>query len=402
MANDAQPVPFLDLRLVHDSLKAELLQVAASVIESARFIGGDVVVGFENEFARYTGAAFAVGVSSGTDALRLALLALGVGPGQRVLTVPNTFIATAAAVSHIGARVDFVDVDPVTCLLDPNRLEELLRRRFTSASKEARPTAIIPVHLYGQCADMDPILALARRYGLKVLEDAAQAHGASYKGRPAGTLGDAAAFSFYPGKNLGACGDAGAVTTDCEAVADTVRILRDHGQRQKYIHLVEGYNGRLDALQAAFLRVKLRYLDAWNAARRRVAASYDVAFADLPAVRPVRVRDGNQSAHHLYVIHARDRDALRERLHQRGIMCSLHYPIPLHLQACYARLAYRRGDFPCAEWSADHVLSLPLFPGISSDQVQRVINAIKAVSGSGPLREPPALLPATFDLRAAG
>jgi dTDP-4-amino-4,6-dideoxygalactose transaminase len=402
MAMELEPVPFVDLPLLHRPLKAELLRVAAAVLHSARFIGGDLVAGFESDFARHTGTAFAVGVSSGTDALRLALLALGVGPGQRVLTVPNTFIATAAAVSQVGARVEFVEIDPATCLMDPNRLEDLLRRRFASASQDERPTAVIPVHLYGQCVDMDPVLELAGRYGLWVLEDAAQAHGATYKGRQAGSLGDAAAFSFYPGKNLGACGDAGAVTTASAAVADQVRLLRDHGQRQKYRHLVEAYNCRLDALQAGFLRVKLRQLDAWNDARRRVAACYDAAFADVPAVRPVRVRDGNQSAHHLYVVHAVARDALWEQLQQRGITCGLHYPIPLHLQACYARLGYRRGDFPCAEWSADHVLSLPLFPGITSDQVQRVIDAVKAVTRSASLREPLPSTPAAPDHRKAG
>jgi dTDP-4-amino-4,6-dideoxygalactose transaminase len=384
-------VPFVDLPRQHRALRDELLQVMEEALASAAFIGGAAVERFEREFATYVGAADAVGVSNGTDALRLALQAVGVQPGQSVITVPNTFVATAAAISQAGARPAFADIDPDTCLMDPNRLEDFLKRRFASGPKEGRPAAVVPVHLYGHCADLDAILPLAAKYGLKVIEDAAQAHGATCRGRAAGSMGDAGCFSFYPGKNLGACGDAGAVTVREAAVAARLRMLRDHGQRQKYVHEIEGYNNRLDAIQAGFLRVKLRRLDGWNEARRQVAACYDAAFAPLPAVRCVRSTPGNQSVYHLYVIHVAHRDVLLAGLRERGIIGGLHYPIPLHLQECYHRLGHRQGDFPCAEWSAAHLLSLPMYPEMVSDQVAAVIDAVKGLASSQPpLPAPPA------------
>jgi dTDP-4-amino-4,6-dideoxygalactose transaminase len=375
--SESKLVPFLDLPQQHRPLKEELLQVLAAAVDCAGFIGGQLVGDFEKDFARYTGAEHAIGVSNGTDALRLALLALGVPSGSRVVTVPNTFIATAAAISQVGCGIDFVDVDPDTCLMDPNRLEDLLRERFQSGRREDRPSAVIPVHLYGQCVDMDAVRDLSTRYGLKVLEDAAQAHGATNRGQPAGSLGDAAAFSFYPGKNLGACGDAGAVTTSDAGVAEKLRMLRDHGQQQKYIHVLEGYNGRLDAIQAGFLRVKLRYLDAWNARRRGLARAYDQAFAPMTWLRPVLVRPDNVPVYHLYVVHVPDRDALACFLKDRGIATGLHYPLPLHLQKCYAGLGHGRGSFPNAEGSAATLLSLPIFAEMEPAQVRRVIDGVK-------------------------
>lgn len=369
-------VPFLDLPAQHRTLKGELMQVISDALDRAAFIGGSAVEAFEKEFAGFLGCAFAVGVASGTDALRLALSAMGVGLGSRVVTVPNTFIATTEAISQTGALFDFIDVDPATCLMDPNRLEDYLKTAFNK-SKEHRPSAVIPVHLYGQCADMDSVLALARQYGLFVLEDAAQAHGAMYKGRYAGTLGDAAAFSFYPGKNLGACGDAGAVTTNNTAIADKVRVLRDHGQRAKYRHELEGCNSRLDAIQARVLQVKLRYLSAWNAKRRVIAAFYDAALATINWVRPVVVLPHNLSCYHLYVIHVPERDALRSYLQEKKILTGLHYPIPLHLQQCYAHLNHTIGSFPNAERSASTLLSLPMFPELGLERAQVVVNAIK-------------------------
>lgn len=346
-------------------------------MDEATFVGGPAVTEFETEFARFVGSEFAVGVASGTDALRLALIAMGIAPGARVVTVPNTFIATTEAISQAGGRFEFVDVDPDTCLMDSNRLEDHLKKRFRSAPSDAHPSAIVPVHLYGQCADMDAINDLARKYELLVLEDAAQAHGATYKGRSAGTLGDAAAFSFYAGKNLGACGEAGAVVTNNQEIADKVRMLRDHGQKSKYFHTLEGYNARLDALQAGILRVKLRYLPEWNAARREIAAFYDAAFAGSEWVRPIRVKPYNVSCYHVYVIHVPQRDALQVHLKALGIATGLHYPIPLHLQECYTYLNLGVGCFPHAERSASESLSLPIFPELGIERAQYVADAVK-------------------------
>jgi dTDP-4-amino-4,6-dideoxygalactose transaminase len=362
-------VPFLDLAAQHRVLREELLGVFSTALDQAAFVGGPMVEAFEADFAAFGGFRHVVAVGNGTDALRIALQAMGIGPGARVVTVPNTFIATTEAISQAGARFEFVDIDPATCLMDPNRLEDRLK-------KGERPACVIPVHLYGQPCDMDAIWALAQRYELKVLEDAAQAHGAAYKGRSAGTLGQAAAFSFYPAKNLGACGEAGAIVTADAAIAERSRMLRDHGQRERYRHHLEGTNSRIDAIQAGFLRVKLRHLAAWNAARQEIAARYDAALRRSGGVRLVEVLPHGISSRHLYVIHVERRDALRAFLGNRGIQSGLHYPLPLHLQECYRPLGIAAGSFPQAEWSAARVLSLPIFPEMTEAQVSAVIRGV--------------------------
>ncbi len=375
-------VPFLDLVAQHRALRKELLEVFSAALDQAAFVGGAAVESFEAEFASFGGFRHVVAVSNGTDALRVALQALGVGRDARVVTVPNTFIATAEAISHAGARFEFVDVDPATCLMDPNRLEDHLRHAFERRPKGERPACVVPVHLYGQPCDMAAIGALARRYELRVLEDAAQAHGATYQGRSAGTLGDAAGFSFYPGKNLGACGEAGAIVTADAALAERARMLRDHGQARRYYHRVEGSNARMDAIQAGILRVKLRHLPAWNAARREVARRYDAGLRGARGVRPVEVRADRVSAHHLYVIHAEQRDRLQSFLSERGIRTGLHYPQALHLQECYRPLGLGAGSFPHAEWSAARVLSLPIFPEMTPAQSDTVIGAVREFAAS--------------------
>jgi dTDP-4-amino-4,6-dideoxygalactose transaminase len=373
-------VPFLDLVAQHRELRPALLQVLADALEGAAFVGGENVEGFEREFAAFGAHRHVVAVANGTDALRIALQAMGVRPGDRVVTVPNTFIATTEAISQAGATFEFVDIDPATCLMDPNRLEEHLRTAFERREKKERPACVLPVHLYGQIADMDAIAALAARYELKVLEDAAQAHGARQKGRAAGALGGAATFSFYPAKNLGACGEAGAIATADAALAARARMLRDHGQSQKYRHDLEGANSRMDAIQAGFLRVKLAYLEAWNAARRRIAAHYDSAFAAMQGVTPVRVLPRNDSSRHLYVLHVERRDALREFLLERGVQTAMHYPVPLHLQECYRVLGVPAGTFPAAERSAARLVSLPLYAEMSDAQVRAVIDGVAEFS----------------------
>jgi dTDP-4-amino-4,6-dideoxygalactose transaminase/acetyltransferase-like isoleucine patch superfamily enzyme len=373
-----EPVPFLDLRRQHRSIKQQLMAAVEKALDEAAFVGGPAVEEFEGRFARFTGCAHAVGVASGTDALRFALLALGAGPGKSVITVPNTFIATAAAAGQTGAVVMFVDVDPKTCLLDPNRLEDLLRRHRAGTGADPVPAVVVPVHLYGQCADMDAILDIAGRHGLKVLEDAAQAHGSRYCGRRAGSLGDAAAFSFYPGKNLGACGEGGAVTTNDPAVARLVALLRDHGRTDKYSHAIQGYNGRLDAIQAAFLNIKLARLEEWNRQRQARARQYDAGLSGLAGLEPVALQDGNESCRHLYVVRSRQRDLLQARLREQGIATAIHYPVALHLQEAYRSLRLPRGSFPLAERACAEVLSLPMFPELEEGQARRVIEAVRA------------------------
>jgi dTDP-4-amino-4,6-dideoxygalactose transaminase len=374
--HSTERLPFLDLQKQHARLKKELMRVVSDAIDQARFIGGPEVSAFESEFADYIGTQFSVGVGSGTDALRFALMALGIGPGSRVVTAANTFIATVEAISQTGARFDLVDIDEDTCLIDLNQFEDLLKKRF-SGTRENRPMAVLPVHLYGQCADMDAIGQLADRYELNVVEDAAQAHGARYKERKAGNLGNAAAFSFYPGKNLGACGEAGAVTTNDQKVAEMARMIRDHGQKIKYHHVIEGYNGRLDALQAGFLRIKLPYLESWNEKRRNVAAQYNNTFSELDWIRPIRIASHNVPCYHLYVIRTKNRDALQAHLKERNVDTGLHYPVPAHLQKCYTHLGYTVGSFPHAEQSCNEILSLPMFPELSSEQVNYIINTVK-------------------------
>jgi dTDP-4-amino-4,6-dideoxygalactose transaminase len=392
-------IPFLDLVTVHRELKTELQAVLESALDTAGFIGGPVVQEFERAFAQFCRTRFCVGMSNGTDALRLALIAAGVQPGDTVVTVPNTFIATAEAVSQAGARPDFVDVDELTYTMDPARLRDYLEidcipdpgtGRMVSRRTGSPVTAVIPVHLYGQVADMDPILELAAQYNLIVIEDACQAQGAEYfrqkEGvwQAAGSMGHAAAFSFYPGKNLGACGEAGAVTTNDERVSRQCQKLRDHGQAAKYYHDVEGYNARLDAIQAGFLSVKLRHLAQWNEQRRQAARFYDEAFADAgPAVVRPGVPGWSRPVYHLYVVRVAERERVQKELAAAGVGTGIHYPTPLHLLPPYAALGFGPGDFPVAEQAAAQVLSLPMFPGLSTEQQERVVKQVlQAVHGT--------------------
>jgi dTDP-4-amino-4,6-dideoxygalactose transaminase len=397
MSNTEQ-IPFLDLVTLHKELEEELLSTLRDTLRTAGFVGGPNVEEFEREFAKFCDASHCVGVASGTDAVRFALTAAGVKPDDVVVTVPHTFIATTEAISQAGARPDFVDIDERTYCIDPRKLEEYLERHCSVDAKtgklinrklQAPVTAVVPVHIYGQMADMDPILDLARKYNLVVVEDACQAHGAEYHSKTAntwhkaGSLGHAAAFSFYPGKNLGACGEAGAVTTNNEAMARTMRILRDHGQAQKYYHQIEGYNGRLDALQAGFLTIKLRHLADWNRKRLEAAKHYDQAFAAIDGVVAPFCPDSARSVYHLYVIRLRERDALQKRLAKSGIGTGIHYPVPLHLQEAYRDLQYPTGSFPICERVASEILSLPMYPQIRTDQIQRVVGEVAAFLSSG-------------------
>ncbi len=355
-------IPLVDLKAQYRALKTEVDLAVAAVLKGGRFILGPEVDAFEREFGAYCGSQHAVGVNSGTSALHLALLAAGVGVGDEVITSAFTFVATVAAIEYTGARAVLVDVDPSTLTLDPMHLE---------AAITPRTKAVVPVHLYGQPADMDPILAIARAHSLVVVEDAAQAHGAEYKGRRVGSIGQLGCFSFYPGKNLGAAGDGGAVTTSDAGYAEMLRKLRDWGSEEKYLHVVKGFNFRLDEIQAAILRVKLRKLETWTEMRRGHAREYSRLFAgteletpaEAPAVRHV---------YHLYVVRTPARDRLRSELHAGGIESGIHYPMPVHLQPAYANLGYSPGAFPVSEAAADEVLSLPLYPELTSAAIQRV------------------------------
>jgi dTDP-4-amino-4,6-dideoxygalactose transaminase len=343
---------------------------------------------FENAFAEFCSTSHAVAVSSGTDALRFAIMSAGIQPGDVIVTVPHTFIATSEAISQAGAHPEFVDVDERTYNMSAERLREYLEKQCTkdttgkliSRRSGRRVGGIIPVHLYGQMADMDAILALAEQYGLVVIEDACQAHGAEYFSKQnnrwmkAGSMGRAAAFSFYPGKNLGACGEAGAVTTNDAKLADKVKVLRDHGQAKKYYHDMEGYNGRLDAMQAGFLHVKLAHLANWNAARRERAAEYDklLLAAEGSVIRPFEP-SWSRAVYHLYVVRTPDRDGMIKHLKEAGIATGIHYPIPLHMQKAYDYLNYRQGDFPVSEKAASEIVSLPMFPTLQAEQQSRVV-----------------------------
>src|SRR6058998_1444552 len=373
-------IPFLDLVTVHRELRDELRSVFETALDTAGFIGGPVVREFERDFAEFCEAPFCVGMASGTDALRFALIAAGVRAADTVVTVPLTFIATTEAISQAGARADFVDIDERTYTMDPEALRTYLETgctpdpitgRLVSHRTGGPVTAVVPVHLYGQIADMDPILELAARYDLMVIEDACQAHGAEYfstkegRWRKAGSMGRAAAFSFYPGKNLGACGEAGAVTTDDEPLARRCQMLRDHGQSRKYFHDIEGYNGRLDSIQAGILRVKLQHLTRWNEQRRQSAESYNELLAPTAGRVAVPYQPSwSKPVYHLYVIRTPDRNELQKHLTESGIGTGIHYPIPVHLQATYALLGWKRGDFPASEEAADQILSLPMFAGL--------------------------------------
>jgi dTDP-4-amino-4,6-dideoxygalactose transaminase len=367
-------IPFADLTRLHAPMKAELLAVVETALDTSAFIGGPMVSSFEKQFADFVGAAACSLVHSGTDALRLALIAAGVGPGSVVYTVPNTFIATAESIVQTGAELRFVDVEPDTSLLSVELLAGALKHH---RSRAGAIDAIVPVHLYGQCADMDAINALAEGSGLIVVEDAAQAHGATYKDRQAGTLGRAAAFSFYPGKNLGACGEGGAVTSNDVELCAKVSMLRDHGQVANAEHVYVGCNARLDSIQAGMLSIKLRNLPAWNVERQVLAREYDRLFAGDPRIRPLAIRQHNLSNRHLYVVHVSDRDPVMRNLQAAGIGISLHYPKPIHLQKCFESLGLGTGSFPVSEKLATELLSLPLFPGMTSAQVERVAQSLK-------------------------
>jgi len=439
-------VPFLDLKTPHIELEEELVAVFRECIRNAAFVGGSQVQSFEQEFAQFCETKYCIAVNSGTDALRFAMIAAGIGPGDEVITVPNTFIATTEAISQTGATPVFVDIDERTYNLDPNKLEDYLKTRFkdkgprnkekdpknqvpesfnlsplasgsntqssvpspqSSASNlspftfhlDPKPKAILPVHLYGQCADMDGIREIADRYGLIVIEDACQAHGAQYfskrenRWQKAGSIGRAGCFSFYPGKNLGACGEGGAVTTNDEEIARKVSMLRDHGQAKKYYHDFEGYNGRLDAIQCGILRIKLKHLPAWNENRRRNASLYNECFKDQgsrtkdhleplalnlgPWIIPPFEPSWSRAVYHLYIIRTQKRDELQKFLSDNGISTGLHYPIPLHVQNAYKNSGVANGSFPITEKVAGEILSLPMFPGLTSEQIEYTASKIK-------------------------
>lgn len=380
-------IPFLDLVAPNCELERELVSVLRESLHAAAFVGGSEVEAFEKDFAKFCGVTHCIGVSSGTDALRFALMASGVKAGDAVVTVPNTFIATTEAISQAGAVPEFVDIDEQTANMSVKSLAQYLESnctcditgRLVSLRSGRKVTAVVPVHLYGQMADMDAILRLASNYGLVVVEDACQAHGAEYFSSvkncwmKAGSMGHAAAFSFYPGKNLGACGEGGAVTTDNHAVARQVRMLRDHGQVKKYYHEREGYNGRLDAIQAGFLRAKLPYLANWNEQRRDRASVYNrlLACAAEGFILPSEA-SWSRCVYHIYAIRSHDRSGLMNHLKMAGIGAGIHYPIPLHLQTAYANLEYSEGDFPVAERFSAETISLPMFPHLTRDQQARV------------------------------
>lgn len=361
-------VPFLDLKVQYRALQPAVNLAINQVLARGDYILGEEVGAFEEAFARYCGAAHAIGVDSGYSALELILRGYGIGPGDEVITAANTFVATVLAISICGARPVLVDTHPTTYTLDPEQVEAAI----TPATR-----AIMPVHLYGQTADMQPLVAIARRHHLLVIEDAAQAHGACYHGRRTGVLGDAAAFSFYPGKNLGAYGDGGAVVTQDAHLAHQVRLLRNLGQRAKYDHQIKGFNRRLDTLQAAILLTKLPYLDGWNAGRRRAAATYAAQLADLPVYPPVATPDG-EHVYHLYVIRTQQRDQVRDYLTQAGIGTGLHYPTPIHLQPAYQDLGYRKGAFPVTEALSAEILSLPMYAELSDAAITHVVATIAA------------------------
>jgi dTDP-4-amino-4,6-dideoxygalactose transaminase len=369
-------VPFLNLKAQYDGIAKEVDQSIRDVLGSCAFSGGPYVERFEAEFASYCGASRAVGVGSGTEALWLALAGLGVKAGDEVITAPNSFIATAEAISLCGAEPVFIDVEEGSFTMDPALLERAITKRTR---------AIIPVHLFGQTADIDPILSVARRHGIAVLEDACQAHGAEYKGRRAGSLGDAGCFSFYPGKNLGAYGEAGAVVTSDHKLADRIRMLRDHGQSRKYYHEMVGINGRMDGIQGAVLSVKLKYLDAWNSARRDHAALYERLLDGIPAVSAPKEMQYARHVYHVYAVRSGGREKLIDALAESGIACGVHYPVPIHLQQAYASRGEGAGSYPVAERCAREFVSLPMFPELTKEQIAYVggeLGRLSAAAGS--------------------
>jgi len=362
-------VPFVDLRAQYREIKPEVQSAIMSVVDDCAFIGGKYVERFEQNFAAFCGRRHAVGVSSGTSALHLALVAMGIGPGDEIVTAANTFIATTEAVTHAGAAFNLVDIDARSHNIDPSRIE---------AAITDRTKAIVPVHLYGQPADMDAVNEIAAKHNLLVLEDAAQAQGAEYKGRRAGSLGTAAAFSFYPAKNLGAYGDAGIVVTDEKEIADRIRLLANHGRQGATDHAAEGFNARLDGIQAAVLDVKLPHLERWNGRRHEAAERYNDLLADLDVVLPMEMPYARH-IYHLYVIRVKDRDKVKEALAAREVYCGLHYAVPLHLLSAYERLNKPRGSYPVTEEVTSEILSLPMFPEITGDQQKYVADSLGEV-----------------------
>jgi len=360
-------IPFIDLKAQYRTIKPEIDAAIARVLESSEFALGSEVAAFEEEFAGYCQARFAVAVNSGTSALHLALLAAGVGPGDEVITVPFTFVATVAAICYTGARPVLVDINPQSYTMDVTQIESAITKQTK---------VILPVHLYGQPADMDPIMDLARGYGLAVVEDAAQAHGAEYKGRRVGSIGDLGCFSFYPGKNLGGYGEGGMLVTNNPQYARVTRMLRDWGQESKYDHVLKGYNYRMDGLQGAILRVKLRHLETWTEARRANARLYNQLLSDNGVITPCEMPYARH-VYHLYAVRAQRRNGLQERLLKDGIQTGVHYPISVHMQKAYADLGYRAGDFPCSEQVASEVLSLPMYAELSSTQRQAIVESVR-------------------------
>ena len=359
-------IPFVDLKAQHENIKDEVNEAVARVFENCEFILGSEVAAFEDEFSAYCKANYAIGVNSGTSALHLALLAAGIGPGDEVITVPFTFVATVSAICYTGAHPIFVDIDPLSLNLDANLIEDAITERTK---------AVLPVHLYGQPADMDPILDISRRYNLRVIEDSCQAHGALYKGKKVGTIGDLGCFSFYPSKNLGTCGEGGMVVTNDRELARSVRMLSDWGSAEKNIHVMKGYNYRLSGIQGAVLRVKLRYLDKWITARREHAAQYDALMAKI-GLNGQEVLPNVYHVYHIYAIRASKRDAIQQALTTKGVQTGIHYPIPVHLQKGFEDLGYRLGDFPHAEKAATEVFSLPMYAELSEDQIQSVAKSL--------------------------
>jgi dTDP-4-amino-4,6-dideoxygalactose transaminase len=361
-------IPLVDLRAQYRALKPEIDRAVIDVFDNAQFILGPAVSAFETHFAAFCGTSEAIGVNTGTSALHLSLLAAGVKPGDEVITVPFTFVATVASIEYAGARPVLVDVEPDYWTMDPARLE---------AAITPRTKAIVPVHLYGQPADMDPIMEVARRHRLVVIEDACQAHGSEYKGRRCGSIAPLGCFSFYPGKNLGAYGEGGAVVTSDPALAEKIRLLRSWGEETRYEHKYRGFNYRMDGVQGAVLGVKLKYLEAWTEARRARAAEYTRLLAGTAVITP-RERDGSRHVYHIYVVRLKDRDVWRARLTEAGIQTGVHYPVPVHLQPAYRDLGYSKGDFPIAEQVAAEVLSLPMFPELTVEQVASIANVFRA------------------------
>ncbi|KQZ26659.1 erythromycin biosynthesis sensory transduction protein eryC1 [Mesorhizobium sp. Root552] len=370
-------IPFLDLKAQYASIKEEVDAAALRVLASTQYVLGEEVAAFEKEFATYCQARHAIAVNTGTSALHLALLAADIGPGDEVITVPFTFVASVSAICYTGARPVFVDIEPTTFTMDPAKLE---------AAITSRTKAIMPVHLYGQMADMTPIMEIAARHGIPVIEDACQAHGAEYHGKRAGSIGVSGCFSFYPGKNLGACGEGGLAVTNDDATAAKIRMLRDWGQEQRYHHTLKGFNYRMDGIQGAILRVKLRHLEKWTEARRTNARLYTTLLKNVEAVAAPTEAADRRHVYHIYAVRSDDREALRQSLDAAGIATGLHYPIPVHLQKAHADLGHRKGDFPVSEQVASEVLSVPLYPELTSEQIATVVDAIAEATTAKPAR----------------